>query len=107
MFAKYEAFNNDENSGKFTNRILALIGMHDFISNADKKGEYERGYITSGLLQVESELCFLLSLLTSKELEEFYKKVKINWSDNVEFEGDRPTIKKPKIYEGFRIDEFE
>ncbi|MEM5680313.1 hypothetical protein AAHB46_12390 [Bacillus paranthracis] len=37
MFAKYEAFNNDENSGKFTNRMLALIGMHDFISNAGKK----------------------------------------------------------------------
>ncbi|PDY56971.1 hypothetical protein [Bacillus cereus] len=107
MFAKYEAFNNDENSGKFTNRMLALIGMHDFISNAGEKSEYERGYITSGLLQVESELCFLLSLLTSKELEEFYKKVKINWSDNVGFEGNRPTMKKPKIYEDFRIDEFE
>ncbi|HDR7242616.1 TPA: hypothetical protein QCW90_003307 [Bacillus mobilis] len=81
-------------------RLKRLIKRHASYSTnvKDLKSSSNVDAMKEGLFLIEDELCFLLSFLTDEELDSFHKYSNIEWTDEVEFENNRPQIKIPLKY---------
>ncbi|MCC2538641.1 MULTISPECIES: hypothetical protein [Bacillus cereus group] len=78
-------------------RLKKLITRHARYLNNTKELQVSSKVdaMKEGLFLIEDELCFLLSFMTNKELEFFHRFSKVEWTDEVEFENNRPRIKIP------------
>lgn len=88
------AFTNEKYRIKLNNRIRKLVNRHERYLKGMKEATSEKkvAAMQEGLFLIEEELCFLLSFLADTELDRFYSYTNVQWTDEIEFENNRPKL---------------
>ncbi|MBM6649012.1 hypothetical protein [Bacillus sp. RIT 809] len=93
-------FANEVYKNKINDRIRKLVNRHErYLKNTkeatSKKNVANVAAMQEGLFLIEDELCFLLSFLKDDEMKYFRNVSNVQWTDEIEFQNNRPRLKIP------------